>query len=101
MKIIKALTVALTLTTASIGMAQAGDDHLERNAYQDPAVGQNLDKARTIITEQGYQIIDELDISESWGKLYVETEAIKNGKKYDVRLDYPTLKNLKATLDRD
>ncbi|STZ63531.1 Uncharacterised protein [Moraxella lacunata] len=101
MKITKALAIALALTTASIGMAHADDNHLERTAYQDPAVHQNLEKARTIIEAQGYQITDELEIDEKRGKLYVETEAIKNGKKYDIRLDYPSLKNLQAKLDRD
>ncbi len=98
MKLIKSLALSLILATVATA-AHAGDDRLERSAYQDPAVKQNLEKARTIITNQGYQIIDDIEIDEDWGKLYVKTEAIKNGKKYDVRLDYPALNNLKAKLD--
>lgn len=98
MKLLKSLALSLTLISA-VTAAHAGDDRLEQKAYQDPAVQQTLEKARTIISNQGYQIIDDIEIDEDWGKLYVKTEAIKNGKKYDVRLDYPTLNNLKAKLD--
>lgn len=100
MKLIKALSLAVVVATTGVGVAHADDDYLERAAYQDPAVSQNLAKARAIINQKGYQIIDELEIDEKRGKLYVETEAIKNGRKYDIRLDYPSLKNFRATLDR-
>lgn len=101
MKLVKALSIALALSVVSVGVAHADDDHLELTAQQDRAYTQNLEKARTIITKKGYQITDELEVDEEWGKLYVKTEAIKNGKKYDIRLDYPSLSNFKAKLDRD
>ena len=93
MKITKALAIALALTTASIGMAHADDNHLERTAYQDPTVHQNLEKARTIIEAQGYQITDKLEICQN--------RSHQKGQKYDIRLDYPNLKNLQVKLDRD
>lgn len=106
MKLTKALSVALALSVASIGVSYADndyddDDRLELTAQQDRAYNQNLAKARTIITQKGYQITDELEVDEKRGKLYVTTEAIKGGKKYDIRLDYPSLSNFKATPDRD
>lgn len=104
MKLTKALSVALALSVASIGVSYADndyDDRLELTAQQDQAYNQNLAKARTIITQKGYQITDELEVDEKRGKLYVTTEAIKGGKKYDIRLDYPSLSNFKATPDRD
>lgn len=91
------LSGAMLLPLATITTANAGS-YVESQAYNDPNFQANKQKAISLLTARGYQIID-IDVDDYRGKAVFEVEAIKNNREYDIVLAYPSLEIIKERVD--
>lgn len=70
---------------------QANDGRTKKDVYTDPSYQNNVAKVRSELQARGYQI-NNVEAGEHDGKKTLEVTALKNGQKWSVRLDYPSLK---------
>lgn len=98
LKLIATIALATITPVAAVTAAYAGDDYIERQTYQDPNFESNRQKAITILTQKGYQVID-IDVDTHMGKPVLEVEAHKNHQEYDIKMSYPALQILSERID--
>lgn len=91
MKLIKALTLALSVSVTGVSVAHADfDDYIEAKAYQDPKFDSIVAKAVQIVKNKGYEI-GEVDVDTRFGKPVLQIDAYKNYGEFELVFSYPEL----------
>lgn len=83
---------------SSVAYANDYDDIIEQQVYSDVNFDQNTQKAVRDLQKRGY-VVQEIDVDTYRGKPVLEVEAYKNGQKYEIIMEYPSLRILKEKRD--
>lgn len=96
-KVAVASMLVLPFVMGSVS-AQAGNDLIERQIYQDKNFASIQQKAIQKLEKLGYEVVD-VEADDYRNKPALSIEAYKNNQEYDIKLSYPDLTILKERVD--
>lgn len=99
MKRLTALMLTALLLAPVVSTPVWANDAIKAQALNDPNFTVNRQKAIDKLQHQGFTVT-EIEVDDHRGKPVLEVEAVKEGRKYDIKLSYPALKILKQKIDR-